>query len=271
MKAKILDLFLNGLFLTCSFAAAAIIATIAITIKVNEARSNLEIVIPVTVEKNEISVLSLQSGVVQNVTVSVGQSVEEGDILVEADNPQLRARIETLEQFTNNLSAQTEARVGIIQLENLTSTAPKNGTINNVFVNAGHPIEEGTALVTMLTHDNSRLLAEFTTEEYLLAKKAGTVRAYHSRLYQFFEIRPTEVRPDVSDAQPGSDSDEKKIGLYYEFVNPEDASAMIHNEDLEITLYDTDTITYKPIKYIVNFWDKVLSLGKRALPININK
>src|SRR5579859_723995 len=110
---------LNTIFLLFIVCIAIVIATLALTKKVNEYKQQNNNGITATVVKQEVPVLSFSKGIVKKIYVKVGQQVKKDDLLVEVDNPVLQGEVNVLKTFADNVSAQTQAKVAQEELNNL--------------------------------------------------------------------------------------------------------------------------------------------------------
>lgn len=256
---KLFGTLLNVVFFTIIIVISVAVSTIALTRKVNEYRKNINHGVTGAVVKEVVPVLSLSEGIVKKVNYKAGQEVGKGELLVEIENPVLAARVETLSRFKDNSSAVTEAEVAKEQLGYLNISSPVNGIIGEMNVSEGSPVENLTNVATLYNRDNVRLLAELSVEEYQAVRRLREVTAYSPRLHQSFIVRPDALRPNVSEAELEGQTElkEKKIGLFFTFKNKEETQSLLHNEDLELHLYDEEKIS-KPIDVFVDFWNSVL-------------
>ncbi len=257
---KFASLFLNFIFFSIVILLAFVIATIALTKKVNEYAHRYNQSIKGTVIKETIPVLSSGSGIVKKIYVQTGQVVKKDDMLIELDNQVLQNKIDVLKQYTDNVSAQTEAQIAEQELGNLKITAPTDGMIGDITVTEGTPVEITNKLLTLYSNKNIRLLAGLTVDEYQAIKNMQQIQAYDERLNQSFYIIPDILNPNENTATDVSTSiTEKKIGLFFKFQDPNDALSLLNDEDLTLELNTQNQKINKPIDYFVNFWNQLLS------------
>lgn len=236
---------------------AVSIATIALTKKVNETNANYNQNITATVVKQSVTILSLTDGVIEKVYVKTGDEVKKGDVLVRMSNSSLQDKIRVYEQFQNNVSAQTEANLSKLDLNNLTVYAPIDGIIGEVSATDGSSVSQFTKLMTIYSSNGIRLLANLTEGQYQSLQNSHEILAYSDRLSQSFQITPTILRPDEQSSLNNSYG--KKIGLYFEFNNPKDGVSLLNNEDLKLQFGNKQEGAQKPIDFFVNFWNGLLS------------
>lgn len=253
---KILIVIMNFLFYSIVILIAIIISSIALTKKVDDYRLQNQQGISGTVVKQQIPVLAFEPGVIEKLDVTTGDKVTKGDVIVLMDNPDLLTQVNTLEQFKNNSSAQTEAQVGEQQLNNLTIKAPVDGIIGPIEVAQGTPIQSLTKLLTIYSNIDIKLLVYLDESEYAALQQIRGIRAYSPRLNQSFNITPDVLSPHEEKLSPTTS---KKIGLYFKFDNPIEAQSLLDNEDLQLDLTNKLVVSYEPLILFVNFWNHFLS------------
>ncbi len=252
---------LNGIFFTTVIMIAISVATIALTRKVNQYRTQSSRGIKATVIKKEVPILSYSRGVVKKINARVGLEVKKNAVLAELDNPSLRSKVDVLGAYEDNVSAQTEAKVAKEELKNLIITAPVDGVIADVAASEGSPVETLTKFMTIYSNNNVRLLAQLTVDQYQIIQKLPEVKAYSPRLNQNFTLKPYILSPDE---KTPIQFEEKKIGLYFKLANESDASSLLQNEDLDLQLETAGEKIIKPVDYFVNFWNGLLLMGDTA-------
>lgn len=249
---------LNSLFFAVIVLVAVSISTIALAKKVNEYRAQARHGIKGTVVKDEIPVLSFTNGVVKKLYIKPGDEVKKGDLLVQIENPLLKSKVDTLAQFKDNVSAQTEAKVATEELKRLSLTSPVDGIISEVFTTEGSPVESFSKVLTILASNNAKLLSELTLSEYQTVEHLPSVTAYSPRLNQSFTVKLDSLKPnEKTSINPETGVKEKNIGLYFTFASNSVAQSLLNNEDLDLLLEKQDA-TYKPIDYFVDFWNSIL-------------
>lgn len=255
---KFLSIFLNVLFFVIIAVLAVSVATIALTKKVNEYRDQDSQDIKGTVIKQIVPVLAMSEGIVIDIPVKTGDHIRKNQLLVKIDNPVLRSKVKSLQEFKDNVSAQTEAKVAEEELKNLILYSPVDGIVGAITVTEGGPVEDLSKAMEVYSSENVRLLAGLTVEQYQQVQRIQNIRAYSDRLNQSFAIKAEKLKPDAEEAK---DIDKKKIGLYFTFVDKKDAASLLHNEDLELKLdTEEEEKINKPIDFFVNFWNGLLSL-----------
>lgn len=253
---KVFIFFINTLYFTIVIALAFSISTIALTRKINQSKiytNNLQ----GAVVKEKVVILTLTRGIVDSVSVKNGQTVKKGDILVKLSNPILENNYQILQQQQNNQSAQTEASIVKINLENLTIKSPVDGVVGELYTSEGSSLSEFTKVMLIYSSSDIRLQADLTTEQYQKIQKLSQVNAYSPRLNQNFTLIPGLLR---ADEKIPKGIGEKKIGLYFSFKNNEQAAALLNNEDLQITL-EENSIANKPVAIFTDFWNGLLAKG----------
>lgn len=260
IQARIINALLNFLFFGTVVLIVIGITTLAFTKKINENRREYLKAIPVSVQKNTTNVLSLREGIVNEVLVQPGEQVQEGQPLIELDDPVLRQRVQALYSIEDNVSAQAEARIAQTELTYLTIESPISGVVGEILVDKGEPIDNGAQVMNLFSNENVYLLAKLSNEEYHEARKMSEIIVYSPRLDQTFKSEPESLQPFVSDPDPDDENDEKRIGLLLSFKNASDGANLIHNEDLELQLRVNEDFVYKPIDYFVDFWNNTLGI-----------
>lgn len=253
---KVFIFFINSLYFITVIALAFSISTIALTRKVNQEKiytNNLQ----GSVVKEKVVVLTLTRGIVESITVKNGQIVKKGDLLITMSNPILENNYRILQQQIQNESAQTEANIAKINIDNLTIKSPVEGVVGELYTSEGSSVNEFTKVMLIYSASDLRLEAELTAEQYQKIQKLSQVNAYSQRLNQNFVIVPGLLKADEKTPQGIA---EKKIGLYFTFKDERQAAALLNNEDLLITLED-NTMTNKPISIFTDFWNGLLTKG----------
>lgn len=250
---KVTNILINTGILITILLVSITISSISLTKKYNQFRAIFINGVTATVVKKEIPILSMTEGIVKKVHVQTGDQVKQGDVLVEIDNPALRDKIETLSQFKDNLSAQTEAKVAESSLRYFTITASVDGVVSEVHVNEGVTVEDTTEVVTLFSNSDVVLLANLAPDKYAAAQRMNHILGFSPRTNQNFLLVPSQVKPEVKVTQ----DQKKQIGLYLAFINPTDGIGLLQNEDIIIRLRPLDTIS-RPIDGIVTFWNRIL-------------
>ncbi len=251
---KVFIFFINTLYFIIVIALAFAISTIALTRKVNQ--SNIYINnLNGSVVKEKIVVLSLTRGIVDKINVKNGQSIKKGSILVKMSNPILENNYQILQQQLNNQSAQTEASIAKINLENLTIKAPVDGVVGELYTSEGSSVNEFTKVLLIYSAADIRLQADLTATQYQKIQKITQINAYSSRLNQNFVIIPGHLKAEEKTPKGIAG---KKIGLYFKFKDNKQATALLYNEDLQINL-EENTIANKPASIFTDFWNGLLA------------
>lgn len=257
MIKKFLRGLVNFIILSVVVTMAIAIATIALTKKVNENAHRYNNQITATVIKPAIPVVSLTGGVVEKINVSTGQLIKKGDTLIILTNQDLQAQISALSKYKDNVSAQTQLSLAKQQLQNLTIKSPENGVVGEINVVTGSTVQSYTPLLTIYSNTNAKLLAKLTTGEYQVIAQLHKVKVYDSRLNQSFYVLPDLLNP--SEEISAINFEEKKIGQYFKFSNPENAEGLLNNEDLMLEFGQSTNKIMRPIDYFANFWNNLLS------------
>lgn len=250
---KVLSFFINTIYFILVIAIAFGISTLALTRKVNQSQTSLNS-LSGSVVKEKVVVLTLTRGIIDVVNVKNGQPVKKGDILVKMSNPVLENNYKVYQERTDNESAQTEANIAKVSLDNLTIKSPVDGVIGELYTAEGSSVDEFSKVVLIYSSNEIRLESALTGPQYQKIQKLSKVNAYSARLNQDFTIVPGLLKAEGKTTT----GNEKKIGLYFSFANDKQAAALVHNEDLTITLEDNSK-TRKPIDIFIDFWNGLLS------------
>lgn len=251
---KIFIFFINLFYFVTVIALSLSISTIALTKKVNESKAfsnNLK----GSVVKQKVVVLTLTSGIIDKIHVKNGQAIKKGDLLVKMSNPILENNYKVYQQRLNNESAQTEASIAKVNLENLTIKSPVDGVVGDLYTSEGSSVSEFSKVLLIYSSSEIRLLTELTATQYQKIQKLTQINAYSARLNQDYVIIPGLLK---ADEKTPTTIAEKKIGLYFTFKNNDQAAALLNNEDLQIDLENADQ-TSKPIDLFTDFWNGLLA------------
>lgn len=251
---KVLKFFVNTLYFAVVIAIAFSIATIALTKKVNQSKSYVNNSRG-TVVKEKVVVLTLTRGIIEKVYVKNGQVVKKGEVIAKMSNPVLENNLKVYQERKNNESAQTEANITKVSLNNLTIKAPVDGVIGEMYTSEGSSVDEFEKVMLIYSSQDIRLQADITTEQYQKIQKLAKVNAYNTRLNQSFTLKPGLLK---ADEKTPTGANEKKIGLYFSFENDKQAAALINNEDVTLNFED-NAQTRKPIDLFTDFWNGLLA------------
>lgn len=251
---KILVFFVNSLYFLIVIAIAFSIATIALTRKVNESKAYINNLHGAVV-KEKVVVLTLTRGIIDTMHVKNGETVKKGDILVKMSNPVLENNYKIYQEQTDNRSAQTEASIAKVSLENLTIKSPVDGVIGEIYTSEGSSVGEFEKILLIYSSTDIQLEAKLTATQYQKIQQLSQITAYNSRLNKDFILIPGLLK--AHEDTPNRMT-EKKIGLYFTFKNNKQAEALLNNEDLQINLEDNDK-TQKPIDIFSDFWNGLLA------------
>ncbi len=251
---NLFTLFLNIIFFSVVVIAAFAVSTIALTKKVNEYRAQTAKGITATVTKQQLPIVSFSSGYVKKIYVKEGKEVKKNDLLVVIDNPVLKGKVLALQNYPDNVSAQTEAKVAEEEMKGLNVYAPVDGFVSDVSITEGSPIENFSKLMTVYSNENVEVLADLTDDQYLATQQMHEIKVYSKRLNQDFVVVPDVLRPDT---KMGS-MQTKQIGLYFIFKDPIAAKSLLNNEDVQLELNNQSDNTRKPIDVFVDFWNSLL-------------
>lgn len=251
---NIFTTLLNIFFFAIVVLSAFAVSTIALTKKVNEYRSQYTRGITATVIKQQLPIVSFSQGYIKKIYVKEGKEVKKNDLLVEIDNPVLRGKVEALQAYPDNVSAQTEAKVAQEELKRLSIYAPADGFVSDITITEGSPVDTFSKLMTLYSNENVEVLADLTDDQYLAAQQMHEIKVYSKRLNQDFVVRPDVLRPD----KKKGDFQIKRIGLYFGFKDPVGAKSLLNNEDVELQLQTQADNTRKPIDVFVDFWNSLL-------------
>lgn len=257
MKTNLFNIILNCLFILVILLITIVATTVSLTQKINQYRNQYNNGIVVTVVKQEIPIVSLTKGLVSKSYIKVGQEVKKGERLLTIDNPLLEGRAQVLESIEDNISAESEAKIARQLLEYNTVTSPVDGIIARVNVEEGSPVDELSQLMLIYANDNTKLLGYLTTDQYLAVQKMNEIPAYNARLNQNFSIKADLLKPDQT--QPEEIKSTKKIALYFKLLDKMDTLSLLNNEDLELRVRREEEKITKPIDYLVDFWNNILS------------
>lgn len=251
---NIFTTILNILFFSVVVISAFAVSTIALTKKVNEYRAQEQRGISATVIKQQLPIVSFSSGYVKKIYAKEGKEVKKNDLLVEIDNPVLKGKVLALQNYPDNVSAQTEAKVAEEEMKGLNVYAPVDGFVSDVAVTDGSPVETFSKLMTVYSNENVEVLADLTDDQYLQTQQMHELKVYSKRLNQDFVVVPDVLRPDTKT----NGLQTKQIGLYLVFKDPTAAKSLLNNEDVQLELNTTNDTARKPIDIFVDFWNSLL-------------
>lgn len=246
--------FINTLYFVIVVALAFSISTIALTRKINQEKIYINS-LRGSVVKEKVVILTLTRGIVDKIHVKNGQTVKKGETVISMSNPILENNYKILQEQRDNRSAQTEASIAKINIDNLTITSPVDGVVGELYTSEGSSVNEFTKVMLIYSADDIQLQADLTAAQYQKIQSLTQINAYSQRLNQNFIITPGLLKADEKTPQGIA---EKKIGLYFTFKDNKQATALLNNEDLHITLED-NTMTNRPLTIFTEFWNGLLA------------
>lgn len=247
---------LNIIFFSIIFIVALAIATMALAKKVDDYNKQLSADVRGTVIKSTVPVDTPVRGTIKVLNVQIGQEVKKGDLLAELDNKELESKVKILDQYKNNTSAQTEAKIAQEELKSLEIYAPIDGIVGELYVSEGSPVEDLGKILTIYSNDDIKLLAYLRVRDYQIVSQLHEIRAYSERLNQNFYIVPDILNPELFTSQTTGD---KKIGMYFTFKDKAGAAYLLNKEDLVLKIDALDQEVLKPIDIFIKFWHTVFS------------
>jgi len=266
MKRNLFNFTVNIIFGLVIIIIVIAVTTISLTKKINDYVAQNQQNIIATVEKNDVPVLSFTKGFVKAVNVREGQVVKKGDLLVEVSNPLLEQQVRVLLAVPDNASAQTEGQIAKIELQYNKVYAPVDGTIGDINTTVGSPVDEYSKLLHIYESTDTKLLAYLTVSQYQLATKMSKIPAFSQRINQDFYISPSILKPNqnlptdsTNQLQPQvSEAPSNTIALLFKLNSSQDADSLLNGEKLNLDLSSHQNQVYKPIDYIVAFWNRLI-------------
>lgn len=256
---KHINIIINLTFFTAVVLVACIIATLGLAKKINQNHLQYNQGLTGTVIKQSIPILALSRGIIKKIYVRPGEEVKKNELLVELDNPLLAGKIEALQTYQDNVSAQTEAKVAEEEMKGWKIYSPVNGVVTDLFITEGSPVEDLAKVLNIYSNENILLLANLDNDQYAAVQQLHETSAYSKRLNQNFTIQPDILQPD----EKVDNLNEKKIGLYFTFKDKSEAQSLLNNEDLDLNIGQSTNNILKPTDYIVNFWNQIFKSLKK--------
>lgn len=254
---KTLTYTINFIILLSVIAGTFTIATIALNQKI-VAYEKTSGILNGAVEKKESIVIAKARGNISKIYFSEGEEVRKGNKLAELTNPDLSNRIDSLSEFEDNESAQTELELAKKEVNDLTIIANTNGYINTVSYPEGSSVNPSDKLFSIISNENTKLFFLLSEDEYSLIIEKKEVNFYNNRLGQSIKGKVIGVQPKAQRDESGI----KKIGVYFSLVNPEDGNKLIHEENIVLQLGDKREATEKPLDTLRKIWGNILHYGK---------
>jgi multidrug efflux pump subunit AcrA (membrane-fusion protein) len=248
---------IDAIYFIVVFVVALSLSTLALTRRLNSYEASQSPLL-LHIEKDEIVITNSVSGRVDKVLVSPGQHIKKGDLLVQLNDEITDAKLSTLDEIAkDNTSARTEAMLLRAQSPQFELRAPRDGVVYKVSVVEGSYLSGNTPVVTMFSDSNVKLLGTVSPEQYVDLQKEKKLDAFSSRREQIYSVK----LEGVSRVLPPTQDSASKYELYFNFINPDDATAFIQGENLDVVAKSRDGDSLKPGYLIAKFWNSFI-IGK---------
>lgn len=245
---KIIEYITNFLIIIIVIGASFGIATYSLSKKI-DAENELYNQIKGVVEKKEHIVISKSRGNIEKIYHSVGEEVKKGEKLADIINPDLESRVETLSEFENNKSAQTELQLAQKEIEGLEIFSPVNGYIDEISFSEGSYVNPSDKLFTIFSNENTRILFYLAEYEYKSVTQSNSIKAYNGRIDQYLSLKFSDLKPRTE-----KDVKQNKIGAYFTLQNPDDGAKLLHGEEATLILDQKENTVQKPLDHIKKSW-----------------
>lgn len=196
MKGKLFNFGVNLFFGLLIVLITLIVTTISMTKKINDFTAQNQNNIIVTVQENNVPVLSFTRGIVKAIDVKEGEEVKKGYLIAEISNPLLEKQARLLLSVPNNVSAQTQGQLANVELQYEKIYSPVDGRIGQVLTTIDSPVDEYSKLMDIYESTDTKLLAYLTVDQYQAVIKMSKIPAFSQLLNQDFYISPSMLKPN---------------------------------------------------------------------------
>uniref|UniRef100_A0A7C5V6R7 Efflux RND transporter periplasmic adaptor subunit n=1 Tax=Caldicellulosiruptor owensensis TaxID=55205 RepID=A0A7C5V6R7_9FIRM len=122
---------------------------------------------------NTRSVISKVSGTVEKVFIKNGQYIKKGKLIIQIDDTQATAKIESLKRQLLELELQKESLEK--QFQNFTLKSPQDGFVQNLSVQEGLLVNQGMQIMTIVDDSKMKMTVQFPAWCYGKVKKGQKV------------------------------------------------------------------------------------------------
>lgn len=254
IATKITTSLLNIFYFCLVFLFALALTTLSLARRINSFESTQQPLL-VNIDKEDIIITNTISGKIEEVFVNEGDHVNQGDLLVRMEDPNAQARIESLEAFSDNLSARTEANLLRAQVSQSEIRAPRDGVVYKILVGEGANLNLNTSVITLFADDNLRLTGVVNPDQYAEIQKNRSLSAYSPRLEQVYDL---EVE-GVGRVHPATDHEASKYELILRFAREDEGAVFLEGESLEITSLRNNEEIASPSYIVARFWNQLVT------------
>lgn len=249
--------FWNGLYFTIVLVVAVGISTQALARRVNTYEAT-KTPLFFAVEKERVLISNSVTGRVEEVTVTTGQHVRKGDLLVRLADDTLGMRMSSLEELAEeNLSAKTELALLQAKASEYELRAPRDGIVYQIQAAEGSYLTTNSPVLILFADSNVKVSGMVNQIQYAEIQKNKNIDVFSPRFEQVYSVS----FEGVGRVQPATNFEESKYEIKFRFTNTDEGAAFIDGEGLEVVAKDTGDEAIRPSVRITNLWNSLI-LGK---------
>jgi|GEM_PF-1355450 len=236
-NVQILRLYiLNIVVYLAVFAGASALSIFALTRKIDSFSGSQNKII-FNVIKPEINISNTVPGRVDKILVKEGQRIKKDDLLIVLSDAATKAKLDTLNQISaTNVSAQTEAKVIQATQSFYQIHAPQDGVIFRINVTEGTYLNQNSTIMVVYGNENIKLLGHVGLQDYTKFSGTNSFEMFSPRFAQNFQT----TLEGAGRVIPGTQYDEAKYELQFNFADQNEGAAFIQGEGLQL-VSKTDT------------------------------
>lgn len=256
-RHTILRFIINSFYFVLVFGVALAVATLALTRKINSYQASRQPIL-FNIKKQEIVITNSVNGRLEKLSVTPGQHVNKGDLMAQLVDETIDSKLSSLESVsTDNLSARTEAQILKAQKPQYEIRAPRDGVIYRIDVAEGTYLNQTTPMLVLFADQDIKLVGYVNAENYAKIQKDKTLDVYSPRFGQVYSI----VLEGAGRVIPATQYAESKYELQFRFVDPDEGTAFIQGEGLEVISETKQDTAMTPADRIAQFWNSFI-VGK---------
>ncbi len=247
-SVKIKRRLTNGVYFFIIFLFAFSIAAQALVRRVNGYEAS-QVPLLFSIKKENIILSNAVAGRIENIAVTTGEHVHQGDLLVTIVDDSRNQRIAALRRLAkDNISAETELATLNAQSNEYKIHAPRDGVIYHISAAGGSYLTANSPLLTMFADSNVEITSMMNQKQYAKVQGNKEMEVYSPRLKQIYKI----IFVGVGRVKPATNNEESKFEMQFRFKNNEEGAAFIEGEQLEaVAKYNSDN-AMKPSVVLAN-------------------
>jgi multidrug resistance efflux pump len=251
---RVKRVFFNGLYFSIVFVVAFVIATQALTRKVNTYEMTKKPLF-FSIEKERMTISNSVTGRVAVVAVNTGQHVQKGDLLVRLEDDSLDQKMNSLSALAKeNLSAKTELALIQAKASDYEIVAPRDGVVYQIQAAEGSYLNMNSPVIILFADSNVKVSGTINQEQYMEIQKNKDLDVYSPRFEQIYKIS----FEGVGRVQPATSAEESRYEVKFRFSDANEGAAFIDGESMEAVSKNTNNEAMRPSVRVAKLWNSLI-------------